>query len=429
MPIRRSFLLVSPKTSPEEVLGSLEVSNSSVSIDGSSTSNVLNQHLIRYSPQEVDTRTEKRDFTLTFSQGNGDIPWIPNGLVLFSREKYPVPVLSTSPIFVNNRWYWYKPIEETSLQDINTLLNWLNFETLESLPVGIELFVNEDADLYIYQNKSTIEGINSKEKHEFALVTEMDSGEVEVDRFVQGINGQSIDSIHPTMFVFSPFATSSGNVKVTIDQHSNAALHPIMEFQIQQFDKWDMKPSDLAISDSSECRLKIDLWIVKDFIIDKYEIQRLIDRGQSCISSFQVNEMDLELPNYKVDEWGSWGNFQIDPQCLASKNGSWSIPTHLRYTFPQEHMYWLLPPSVQVYWECLVNSETSVSISQSFFTDANRGFNHSQRRYYYNITEDINIYMPTIPKSATSSIDFMTALVVGVASLIILIRCLSFSRV
>jgi hypothetical protein len=318
---------------------------------------------------------------------------------------------------------------------------------------------------YLSTNEMSISNLGSH--HDFAIVTEMEPIDAlsayDHDRFVQGYRSDN-GKLIPTMFVFSPPESSIGEWSYTLEAHqadatddNDAALHPKLEFSFTSstddgtnFDKWSFTPQDNAITDVSECRLHAQISLSRDYILDKYEIHRLITSAPvsgTCISQINAlsnNGMDLELPSYRVSEYGSEIDITLDPQCIIRNGGKFSVPTHLRYHQPTQvgGLIDLPKPDTNVYWECPITDETSSAIAQSFYTDTGRlGFrtgsrsgsgSSSVRQYFYSEDENechgaagFDLAVPAARMGDAASVNAVTLLLVVLGAVYVFGRAVS----
>lgn len=122
------------------------------------------------------------------------------------------------------------------------------------------------------------------------------------------------DFMHKTLFHIKPRhrllnSTYSAEIKAK-------GLHPILSTQINETEV----PQD---SDVKTCSLYYYLDLKKSAFIDKYQIPRPFK-----ILHYYGNT-DLELPEYRVDDWGSEILMEIEPHKTID------LPLHSRYHAPQ----------------------------------------------------------------------------------------------
>ena len=293
-----------------------------------------------------------------------------------------------------------------------------------------------------------LEGDNI-DRHEFAVLTEMapNDDQVTPDRFLQGVRGVSDSAsddssaapLLPTMFVHMPaeYLLPHGGFRTRVDQAAGAALHPQLEFALD-YDPWSFLPHDEHITDTAACRLHAELALSQEYILDRYELQRLADSDHSCLAglhSVSNGGMDLELPVHRVAEWGSTADVLVDPACVAAHNGSFVVPLHLRYPEPllaetdeppqlsHPHSPWS-----SLYWECPVDASAAGPIAASFYHEPGRfplGVDTApvaRRRYYYepfSSDSDFSVSMPRGDGRRAADVDAATAFLVAAGSLAI----------
>lgn len=334
-----------------------------------------------------------------------------------------------------------------------------NFDALE-LIVDHE---NEAVNFYFYYTGTHAASAkllkhNADFKQEVAVVTEMENmlskrkvynetrsmaDNIDADRFVQGftgkLNSNSAFEMQPAMFVFTPYISQAGSsFDYSIDKTASPAFHPMIEYRIESFDRYFYRPSDSGIADLDACTLNLQLLVNNELILDKYEIERFISSSANndyCLQSIEMmsnDGMDLELPSYKIKEWGAIAELTIDEKCLVDNDGVFKLPIHLRYIAPAEtELYKVLDdPWSSLYWSCPVTEETANSLQGSFFTDHAR-FTHidtnpssRSRRYYFHnkhtFSDPHNMTVPTGPLSHATQIDLTTSLLVVIGTLFII---------
>lgn len=334
---------------------------------------------------------------------------------------------------------------------------------------AIEILLNKDnLEIYIYNYYSdnlnlSIEINSFAKNHEFAIVTEMSSIKeirneeinnnlLNPSRFLNGIKGSNIEEkFQPIMFLHNPsyYILPFNEFNLEFNQISNGWIHPLLEFRIKSnidnVYKNNLFPNDNDILDKNKCQLHAEIEFSNEFIIDKYEINRIIEHekesfnnNNKCIkkiNSISNNGMDLELPTYKVEEWGSYLDLIIDHNCVLNNNNqSFTLPLHLRYPKPGNNeggMTQLESPWSKVYWECPLNQEATKNINDSFYFEPNRFTSLTSkpniREYFYSIPNNlydndksIKIDMPRGDGRLREDVENMTGLIVAICSALII---------
>lgn len=293
-------------------------------------------------------------------------------------------------------------------------------------------------------------GSSAVDRHEFLIVTEMapvdenSRPELTPDRFLQGIRGGGDAELIPTMFVHMPseYVLPNAGFRLRADQTESASMHPTLRFDIESADPdGDIDvPRDEDIADPDECRLHVELELSNEYILDRYELDRLANSRHSCLDrlySISNGGMDLELPSHRVPEWGSSVDLVVDPACVGLHNGSFSVPVHLRYPDPaaepsrHSDVSRLQPPSAQVYWLCPVDAATvAPAVAASFYSEPGRfplaaEPAASARRYYYarhsdnNATNSSPVFVPRGDGRLAGEVDAATAFLVATCSLLL----------
>lgn len=483
---QRTLLYIDPKNTPENVMSSLKISDQdkdtiTVSLKKSEALHSIKQ--VKYSFKSSDCANnnisnlgifhitwKKKDLNLESPLLNEWNYWMSpdlsinvapqNALTWHQYNSKSIDFINTllkflhiddssAPVFEREWWSYHLNIDNI---DLNRIVNWLE---LPNIPIdssfdSFEIILNNtELDIYTYytddnaQSVSISKGNTSEE--EFAVISEMSNNkeDLKIDRFVQGLNGKlNKDNgefqLVPTMFMFSSYATNHHlKFSSVINQSLNAALHPVINYKFTNFDKYAFYPrDDDSILDYTQCSLNLKTVLSNDYIVDRYEIERLISNSnnQLCIDHINYvsnNGMDLELPSYKISEWGSIISLQLNQSCISLNNGEFNLPIHIRYTLPTLNGdYTTLPnPSSAVYWNCPLTDEALDQISKSFYTDNGRFqlIEENERplsRNYY-LEQEPTTYSVSMPAGETRfqiEIDIVTATVV-LAGALFLWRC------
>ncbi|VEU24275.1 DEKNAAC105544 [Brettanomyces naardenensis] len=120
----------------------------------------------------------------------------------------------------------------------------------------------------------------------------------------------------------------------------------------------------------SSCSLMFQLDVPKQIIIDKYQLE--YSRGKSFID-FTVHNggMDLELPEYRVDEWGGSLTIRLN-DTYVEKDEGFQVPLHFRYGKPLGSFEDIILPKGQLYWECNMDEKEISETSNSFYNEVDR---------------------------------------------------------
>jgi hypothetical protein len=380
-----------------------------------------------------------------------------------------LPINSHKPVF-QKEWYTYNI--ELNNPNINLILNnWLKINNLiindndndinnDSLDAFEIILNNNLLNIYFYYTNENANSISLNKNlnliQELALITEMENinnldNSLNADRFVQGLNGNLIDNefkLSSIMFYFSNYISNNNlSFNININQLKNPSLHPIIDYKINNnFNNnklLNIYPNDPSILNNLNCSLHLETILSNDYIIDKYEIQRIINNNNNnkndfCIKNLNYisnNGMDLELPSYKINEWSNIIDLTIDESCILLNNGEFHLPIHLRYSLPNlnDNFNSLKNPLNSLYWECPIDNETSYQISKSFYTDDGRfsilddeNGKFSTRRYYFQQDKSSLNYTVLAPSGNLSyekEIDSITALIVIFGTLFLFKCC------
>ncbi|KAG0687245.1 hypothetical protein C6P40_002616 [Pichia californica] len=400
-------------------------------------------------------------------------------------EQLQINVSELSDMVFEKEWWNWSQMNRGLGNDFNNgikkLLEIFHIEDNLQDYDAIEILLNKKKlTVYLYnyyesgENLSIkIDSQNDKIKHEFAIVTEMSSiletrdldlqnGETIPCRFLNGIRGSNIDSIlQPTMFLHSPsnYVLPYTNFNMHINQIDNAWMHPIINFEIEMdsmyyntnYNNRGYLPNDIEILNSDKCELHVEIEFSNEFIVDRYEINRLIENNsnKNCIKKLKNisnNGMDLELPSYKVDEWGSFVDIIIDPDCVFNNGnekekekekilGAFNIPIHLRYPEPgllSGGMSKLESPWSKIYWKCPLDETGAKGVNGSFYFEPDRFPSDTSlptvREYFYppassvsesDAASELGVFMPRGDGRLRDEVEGMTGFVVASASLLL----------
>lgn len=467
---RRELVFCTPKGSPDTLLSSVEVNDKgTVSFDTKLVDSVTVQQKYSIKLNVANILNTGDQLHITWKNDEYDSnhgyfddwkDWMYDGLTIslkspniallrFSPENLLSDLLNaqcTGFMKTADGWLWNSNrYDIDKYQFVQNCLRTLNLPPITSTDANFDSFeiilTPSAANIYFTYSVANLP-IQLHPNHELAILTEMPVQTEDIDRFIQGSRfklniNTATPEIHQTVLMSTPFTAHLGKTfSLIIDQHENAAIHPVLNYKFDDFDQWDITPHDDAIIDSALCSLHIDTMLPKEYIVDKYEIQRLIDSKTNidhCIESIisiSNPDIDLELPNYKVSDWGTHLQLQLKTSCIAHlTNGTFHFPVHLRYVEPHQSGSNLniQTPSSQLYWSCPVNKETSNAIFQSFYTDNSRIYNsashpdsHTFHRHYY--------YTPSLPISNLSMVagNTATAAAVDHSTLIIVLLATVF---
>ncbi|KAI5956813.1 PBN1 [Candida jiufengensis] len=142
---------------------------------------------------------------------------------------------------------------------------------------------------------------------------------------------ESDKNMYKTMFHFKPRHRylTEGEYKTNL---INNGLHPIFNTQISlpELEEDEEKKSFIIDDDVINCNSFIYLNLNKSLIFDKYQ-NVPINTTLLISSGFQ----DLELPEYKIDQWGRELLFKLDDDFKNQKD--FNLTLHSRYQLPQNN--------------------------------------------------------------------------------------------
>lgn len=122
-----------------------------------------------------------------------------------------------------------------------------------------------------------------------------------------------------------------------------AGLHPVLKVMTSCVVESPLKMTENG-TEKDLCKLYYMTKIPRDFFIDRYQFE-----SQRAALMQLFGETNLELPTYKIDQWGSLSLFQIN----ATNMTDFEIPLHLRYPQPGESGYVNVNlPTGELFWSC-----------------------------------------------------------------------------
>lgn len=148
-------------------------------------------------------------------------------------------------------------------------------------------------------------------------------------------------------------------------------MHPIYKVELQQLNsKYTFAP--LERDRHENCTLMFQLDVPKQIILDKYQLEH---KCGGSILDFQVHNggMDLELPEYKIEEWGGSLTIELNESYIMARNGSFEIPLHLRYGKPLGDYEEVRIPKGSIYWQCEMKDDKLIrETKNSFYNEKDR---------------------------------------------------------
>ena len=207
-------------------------------------------------------------------------------------------------------------------------------------------------------------------------------------------------------------------------------MHPDYKMSIVEDDKRSAFAPPRSSADT-QCSLMLQLSVPKQIIIDKYELERL--KGK-LFKDFRVhnNGMNLELPEYRVKEWGGALSAVLDADYIMNRqNESFVIPLHLRYGKPLGDFQETYIPKAQVYWECSVTEDKQKEVlAKSFYNEPDRlGIDKFVKHsVFYHVRDSdrlssnsIKVEIPTANLKDAYSNELWTSVLVALGTIYILI--------
>ncbi|QPG76005.1 hypothetical protein FOA43_003391 [Brettanomyces nanus] len=175
----------------------------------------------------------------------------------------------------------------------------------------------------------------------------------------------------PTMVYASPTHNTLYGYQSKHELLHPIGMHPTYKISILNGDaKFPFEP--LQSHGEGSCSLMFQLDVPKQIILDKYQLEHL--KGKSFID-FHVHNggMNLELPDYRIEEWGGSLTAELDESYITSHNESFEIPLHLRYGKPLGSYEEFSMPKGELYWQCqMKDANQIVEAEESFYNEKNR---------------------------------------------------------
>lgn len=222
---------------------------------------------------------------------------------------------------------------------------------------------------------------------------------------------------HPTMVFASTTHKTLYGYESRHELLKPTGMHPT--YQVSLITKDERYPLDPA----DQCSLYFQLDVPKQIILDQYELERY--RGRSFID-FKVHNggMDLELPEYRVPEYGGALTVELNSTYVESQ-GSFEIPLHLRYGKPLGEFEDVTMPKGQLYWQC-IDTQPNIT-SQSFYNEPDRlGIDKfADKAIYYHIYDEnnrcnhLNLPLPTADVKDMHAVELATLILVALATIAI----------
>jgi len=321
-------------------------------------------------------------------------------------------------------------IFDFSNQDESILSNYNSLELISHRDELI-LYLNYDSLMTVDIPKI---GLDSSMRSEFALLFEVDSNDQSHDRSLEGVRASLKEStdleLIPTLIFPMPQQVLHHGWSTIHEFIKPHGMHPVYSVTLIDNSLFPFEPE-------TKCKLRFDIDLPKQFIVDKYQLEGLIGRvgDTSCIKSLELSnngDIDLELPDYKVEEFGSTVHLVLDERCVVTNNG-FQLPLHLRYGAPNNSGVQKVKITAgELYWSCLVNDKARwSSITHSFhYEDGTLGKSKLEDsiewRYYHiqnKASSKLEIDLPVGQITHLKFVEIGTLLVVLMSSIYILWTC------
>ncbi|OWB77574.1 hypothetical protein B5S32_g1745 [[Candida] boidinii] len=262
--------------------------------------------------------------------------------------------------------------------------------------------------------------------------------------------------LDPTLFYIMPMHRS---IPKYVSNHKilkPSGMHPVYEISLseQELSKTldnrykrlnlELINEKLSGSEYLKCNFEVNIDLPKDIFLDKYQLMN----DKSFTNVDVVNNADLELPSYKVDNWGQSATLQLDFNEIIENDFKFEIPLHLRYGEPTLNedglpLRDIQFPQFDTYWRCnyidpkatdeIIQEIESVKRSLFYQTRLTYQLLHGDNTLFYHIRNNgssengtysnyIKTYVPVGNISSDAETVELVTLIVVVTSAFYLIK-------
>lgn len=150
-------------------------------------------------------------------------------------------------------------------------------------------------------------------------------------------------------------------------------LHPVLRMQMNAKASTPPPPT----GEGGECALHAYFTLPRTLFADKYQLADELFLGSKNLSAlrYMSQPVDLEAPEYVMDQWGSAVLLELSPPTTRLQEPSWTaeVPLHLRYLAPSSGGYASIEvPYPVVFWAC--TTEEGTKFPASPFERVNLGY-------------------------------------------------------
>lgn len=185
-----------------------------------------------------------------------------------------------------------------------------------------------------------------------------------------------------------------------------AGMHPVLRVKTSSVVNSPLKTIESGM-EKDLCKLYYMSSIPKDFFIDRYQFQ-----SQRAAILHLYGETNLELPTYKIDQWGSFSIFQIN----ATNMTDFEIPLHLRYPKPGESEYAnIILPAGELFWSCEISEKDAEVMHKNPFNSISPSIKsvlgHSNALYHFQTSQ--RFLELAVPRAVSGNSEWMNWTVVA----------------
>lgn len=213
--------------------------------------------------------------------------------------------------------------------------------------------------------------------------------------------GPDKKNMHKTLFHIDP---RYRKLEATSELISNG-LHPKVKFGVAEYPKND---------DLGECKLYYYQNLPNSVFIDKYNL------GENLKLVVNFGSQDLELPSYKVNEWGN----EILLEVTDLKPKTYELNLHSRYQMPNSTIEPIALEGPTILYGCEDSNEKSTALLNPFINEFGIGggytsFFTDDTKFYQAIMPpmEVKIPSPQLPFEYINSIT-QTVLLLGIVMIV-----------
>ncbi|KAI5963032.1 PBN1 [Candida pseudojiufengensis] len=242
--------------------------------------------------------------------------YINHVMSLYYYDSSPSPLLIKAP---SDKDYWFTNKTYDLIYDDSNESQLSIRQIYKTDEISYKLKLTEYKEIGIFLKDSKIS--NSKDDIVLSGLRVIFDGTAES-------SDENEKNIHKTMFHFKPRHRILENIEYNTNLIKNG-LHPIFNTNINLLNK---ESSTQLINDDDvlNCNPFIYLHLNKSLIFDKYQ-----NIPKNSILLINNGFQDLELPEYKIENWGGELLFKLDTPINEPQN--FNLTLHSRYQLPNQN--------------------------------------------------------------------------------------------